>query len=61
MILSLFYNGSESEGRMTFKAFFDIGMSIISTPDTVLILSITGPIRDMTREIPYEELNTLQV
>ena len=46
---------------MNFKAFFDIGMSIITSANAVLILSITGPITDMTREMPYEELNTLQV
>jgi len=43
LALMLFYNGSESEGRTNFKAFFDI-----------------GPIMDMMREMPYEEVNTLQ-
>lgn len=61
MVVLLFYNGSESEGRANFKVFFDIGASIVSPVDAVLILTVTGPIMDTTREMPYEELNTLQV
>ncbi|KAF5385042.1 hypothetical protein D9615_000874 [Tricholomella constricta] len=43
IVLCLFYNGSEAEGRVNYKCFFDI-----------------GPIADMTREMPYEELNAVQ-
>ncbi|RXW25847.1 hypothetical protein EST38_g63 [Candolleomyces aberdarensis] len=43
MVLLLFYNGCESEGRINFKEFLDI-----------------GPIADMAKEIPFEELNGLQ-
>ncbi|KAH0579527.1 hypothetical protein H2248_002381 [Termitomyces sp. 'cryptogamus'] len=43
ILVVLFFNGSEAEGRENFKAFFDL-----------------GPVADFTKEIPYEELNTLQ-
>ncbi|KAF8060169.1 hypothetical protein FPV67DRAFT_1674133 [Lyophyllum atratum] len=43
IVHSLFYNGTEAEGRAVFKAFFDV-----------------GPVADLTKEIPFEELNTLQ-
>ncbi|KAJ2912202.1 hypothetical protein MD484_g8212, partial [Candolleomyces efflorescens] len=43
MVLLLFYNGAESEGRANFRQFLDI-----------------GPIVDMAKELPFEELNGLQ-
>ncbi|KAF9457219.1 hypothetical protein BDZ94DRAFT_1285372 [Collybia nuda] len=43
ILLFVFYNGTEAEGRENFKVFFDI-----------------GPVADETREIPYEELNSIQ-
>jgi len=43
IILTLFYNGSEEEGRANFKSFLDLRC-----------------IADLTKEIPYEELNGLQ-
>lgn len=43
IILCLFYNGTEVEGRVNFKRFFDI-----------------EPIADRSREMLYEEVNTLQ-
>ncbi|OCH88357.1 FAD-binding domain-containing protein, partial [Obba rivulosa] len=42
VMLDLFYNGSESEGREYFKAIFD-----------------AGPAADMTKEVPYEQVNGL--
>jgi len=42
--VTLFFNGSEQEGREKFKWLFDI-----------------GPVEDLTREMPYEELNEMQV
>ncbi|KAF9457383.1 hypothetical protein BDZ94DRAFT_1202781 [Collybia nuda] len=43
ILLFVFYNGTEVEGRENFKVFFDI-----------------GPVVDESREIPYEELNSIQ-
>ncbi|RDX53253.1 FAD-binding domain-containing protein [Lentinus brumalis] len=43
IVLFVFYNGSEEEGRANFKAFLDL-----------------KPIADMSKEQPYEVLNTLQ-
>ncbi|ETW78593.1 hypothetical protein HETIRDRAFT_419847 [Heterobasidion irregulare TC 32-1] len=43
IVLVLFWNGSEEEGRAHFKQLFDL-----------------GPVVDLCKEIPYEELNTLQ-
>ncbi|KAF9482454.1 FAD binding domain-containing protein [Pholiota conissans] len=43
IVLFVFYNGSEAEGREKYKAFFDV-----------------GPVADLTKEIPYGELNGLQ-
>jgi hypothetical protein len=42
VVVFLFYNGSEQEGRAVFKDYFAL-----------------SPIADMTKEIPYEELNSL--
>ncbi|KAG5643862.1 hypothetical protein DXG03_009546 [Asterophora parasitica] len=42
IILALFYNGTEAEGRANYKSFLDL-----------------GPVADLTKEVPYEELNAL--
>jgi hypothetical protein len=64
IVVLFFYNGSEVEGRLNFKAFFDLGTfpprrHCVSPffSDAVLL----EPVSDMTREMPYEEVNTLQV
>lgn len=56
-----FYNGSEAEGRANFKKFIDIGtLCLFKYP--ILDSDIhPGPTVDNTREVPYEELNGLQV
>ncbi|TFK32231.1 FAD-binding domain-containing protein, partial [Crucibulum laeve] len=43
IVLILFYNGTEPEGRENFKDFFDL-----------------KPFMDLTREVPYEMLNSIQ-
>ncbi|TFK29243.1 FAD binding domain-containing protein [Coprinopsis marcescibilis] len=43
VVLLLFFNGSEQDGRAEFQDFYDI-----------------GPVQDMAKEIPYQDLNTLQ-
>ncbi|KAG5651067.1 hypothetical protein H0H81_010002 [Sphagnurus paluster] len=40
IVLFVFYNGSEEEGRANYKPFFDL-----------------GPVVDLTKEIPYENVN----
>ncbi|GJJ09904.1 hypothetical protein Clacol_004128 [Clathrus columnatus] len=45
ILVILFYNGSEEEGRQRFKPLFDIEGA--------------GPVLDTAREIPYEHLNEL--
>ena len=64
----LFYNGSEEEGRANFKPFFDLSKSLfsilahlklhISKKKKILLIE---HIADLTKEIPYEELNAPQV
>ena len=63
VLLPIFYNGSEEEGRANFKSFFDISklfFSFFSTSLTENLLLIEH-IADSTKEIPYEELNAPQV
>ncbi|PPR02442.1 hypothetical protein CVT24_001991 [Panaeolus cyanescens] len=43
IVLIVFYNGSEADGRKAYKPFLDLGPSL-----------------DLTKEIPYEEVNTMQ-
>jgi len=43
VIVAMFYNGSEEEGRANFKSFFDLKHIV-----------------DLSKEIPYEELNGSQ-
>jgi hypothetical protein len=54
------YNGSEEEGRAAYKEFLDIG-EYVGNLDEPLDFIFLGPIADMAKELPYEELNTLQV
>ena len=57
-----FYNGTEAEGRAKFKAFLDIGMCLLAANwFRPIFIFISGPIMDTTKEIPYEEVNGLQV
>ena len=64
VLLPIFYNGSEEEGRANFKSFFDISKLFfffvfwhISNRKPSSIEHIA----DSTKEIPYEELNAPQV
>ena len=58
----LFYNGTEADGRAAYKTFFDIGLSRSSVIYMRYTYSpLSGPVVDMTREIPFEMINTLQV
>lgn len=58
----LFYNGSEVEGRANYKPFFDLGTHLIMLAFIPsLTISSSDPISDGTREIPYEEMNAIQV
>ncbi|CAL1702341.1 unnamed protein product [Somion occarium] len=43
IVVSLFYNGSEAEGREHYKILYDI-----------------GPVADLAKEVPYEEVNGMQ-
>jgi hypothetical protein len=67
LVLSvLFWNGSEEEGRAHFKPFFDLGeqcpMGTWASWGLNEILQLeTGPVMDTCKEIPYEELNSIQV
>ena len=60
----LFYNGSEEEGRARFKPFFDLSKlffdssTFMITSKTLLLIE---HIIDLTKQIPYEELNAPQV
>ena len=58
-IVTLFYNGSEEEGRANFKKFFDLGMCPLSVLPSFgpPLMHAPGPVADQTHEIPYEELN----
>lgn len=49
VVITLFYNGSEEEGKAKFKAFYDIPH--IPIPD--------GPHTPIPRERPYDEMNAL--
>jgi len=61
LVLSvLFWNGSEEEGRAHFKPFFDLGKRCPMGLNELLQLE-TGPVMDTCKEIPYEELNSIQV
>ena len=57
------YNGSEEEGRAAYKEFLDIGEHNRRPDEHFVDLKFIflGPIADMAKELPYEELNTLQV
>ena len=58
----VFYNGTEVEGRAIYKAFLDIGSShILVVIGSFTYVLFAGPVADMTKEIPYENLNTLSV
>ena len=58
----LFYNGSKEEGREVFKSFFDLSKLLFAH---LTLLGFETPliahIADLTKEIPYEELNGSQV
>lgn len=59
-MLFIFFNGSEAEGREKYKLFFDVGTLKLFSP--ILSLNVLlGPVADLTKEIPYGELNSLQV
>ncbi|KAF9057461.1 hypothetical protein BJ165DRAFT_1588692 [Panaeolus papilionaceus] len=53
IVLLVFYNGSDSEGRNAYKNFLDIGR-------TLPYRRKRRPMLDLTKEIPYEEVNTMQ-
>lgn len=55
----VFYNGSEKEGRENFKSFLDLSRFIDKT-QWYRSSTLTEP-HDLTSEIPYEKLNSLQV
>ena len=55
------YNGSEEEGRVAYKEFLDIGEHIERLDQLIAEFLFPGPIADMAKELPYEQLNTLQV
>ena len=61
----LFYNGSEEEGRANFKPFFDLSklffFSIRAHLTFLKKFLVIEHIVDLTKEIPYEELNAPQV
>ena len=57
----LFYNGSEEEGRINFKEFYDLGQAHYPCPRWPLFELEIGPVKDDAKEIPYEELNSLHV
>ena len=60
----VFYNGSEEEGRANFKPFFDLSKLFIRLAHLTLHVFNTPLIEymaDLTKEIPYEELNGAQV
>jgi hypothetical protein len=59
-----FFNGTESEGREVFKAFYDIGrLELAIHPFLPVMLTITpkGPLDDKTGDLPYEQVNSLLV
>jgi hypothetical protein len=55
----LFYNGSEEEGRTN---FFDLSKFVISFDAHISkTFSLIEHIADLSKELPYEELNAPQV
>ncbi|TBU32018.1 FAD-binding domain-containing protein [Dichomitus squalens] len=64
ILMVFFYNGSEAEGRQNFKAFFDLSQGSpepLSSTQLKLTkrLFFLDPVVDLTKEQPYEALNTL--
>jgi hypothetical protein len=62
-MVMIFYNGSEEEGRAHWKGLLDLRK--YRTLHTLLQRDMDGwnaePVVDMTKEIPYEMLNSLSV
>ena len=65
ILVLLFYNGSEEEGRANFKPFFELGKIFISILAHLHIFkkkkNFIDHIVDRSKEIPYEELNAPEV
>lgn len=55
------YNGTEAEGRESFKFLYELGgwTSFLFYSSTHRLRS--GPVMDLAKEIPYEALNTFHV
>ncbi|KAI0703678.1 FAD-binding domain-containing protein [Cerioporus squamosus] len=65
IVVFLFYNGSKEEGRENFKAFLDLSRPFSPSASLLPLVLIavvrpTEPIADMSKEQPYEVLNSLQ-
>lgn len=61
MIVIPFFNGSETEGRQKYKAFLDLSKVFSNHKlSFALFMFAVDPI-DLTKEMPYEEMNSLQV
>jgi hypothetical protein len=60
LVVCVFYNGSEDEGKENFKAFLDIGKTLQGMPASTLTV-LAEHIFSGAKEIPYETVNTLQV
>lgn len=61
IIVLPFFNGTIEEGRAEFKEFLDLG-SLYPRPFSLKLIRVplnSGPV-DLTREVPYEEMNSLQ-
>lgn len=61
----VFYNGSEAEGRANFQWLFGIGtfarFFVFDNHFDHPLTNLPGHLADMTKEIPYDELNAQQV
>lgn len=60
-MLNIFFNGSEAEGRDNFKDLLKLGMQALFSTRYRINHYFTGPIVDMTAEIPFENLNDFKV
>jgi hypothetical protein len=59
--VALFYNGSEEEGRRTFKSFLDLSQFCmrLDVKDALTDIWQLEPVADMCAEVPYEGVNGL--